>query len=101
MICRSASVPSMALEIAAVIVCRRRKPGPGREAVGDANLLYGRNIRHANVEMAGTQGPGFDVIFDALGQAGEEKLEIRGAGLGMHGKRIPLQGTLVTRIDAH
>ena len=73
------------VEIAAVIVGRWRETGPGREVVGDANLLYGRNIRHANVEMAGTQRPGFDVVFDVLGQAGEENWKFDVPGWGCMG----------------
>ena len=68
--------------------------GPGREAVGDANLLDLGRIDHVQIKVLRCERAGLNVIFDAFGQAGEEKLKSGATRLRLHGNLLPLRGTL-------
>ena len=68
--------------------------GPGRVMIRDADLLDGRQVDHAQVEMLGLDGAGFDVILDIFRQTAEQEFKGRCARRRPHFDRFPLRGAL-------
>ena len=63
---------------------------PSRVMIGDADLLNGRKIDDAQIEMLGLHRAGLDVIFDIFRQAAEQELIGGSAGRWPHFHRLPL-----------
>src|ERR1051325_6441818 len=74
--------------------------GPRWEMVGHANLFYGWKINDAQIEVARSQWPGFNVIFHALGQPGEKELKRGTSWLRLHRNLFPFRIALVFGIQA-
>ena len=88
-------------QIAAVLLDLILQAGPGRELVGHANLFDAGRSTTRILKCFECSGAGFDVILDALRQAGEKKLKTGASRLRLHGDLFPFGGALIARVEAH